>query len=120
MCVGDWHAFKSLLKVLLSSGLRAAPLWNSERRDFLGMLTITDFINILKTYYKSPFVKMHELEEHRIESWREKLHSRELVSIGPEARSVEPNRSYGVFLNFKTTYFGKYTVYCFDHLCNGQ
>lgn len=29
---------------------------------------------------------MHELEEHRIESWREKLHSRELVSIGPEAR----------------------------------
>lgn len=80
---------KKAFYALVANGLRAAPLWNSERRDFLGMLTITDFINILKTYYKSPFVKMHELEEHRIESWREKLHSRELVSIGPEASLYE-------------------------------
>ncbi|XP_039264798.2 5'-AMP-activated protein kinase subunit gamma-1-like [Styela clava] len=76
---------KKAFFALVANGLRAAPLWNSERRDFLGMLTITDFINILKTYYKSPLVKMHELEKHKIETWRDVLHSRKLVSIGPEA-----------------------------------
>lgn len=55
--------------------------------SFLGMLTITDFINILKTYYKSPIVShvhhtivtllshdqqvgMDELEEQTIQTWR--------------------------------------------------
>ena len=39
----------------------------------LGMLTITDFITILHRYYKSPMVKMDELEEHNIEKWRGKF-----------------------------------------------
>uniref|UniRef100_A0A3Q3JMV1 CBS domain-containing protein n=1 Tax=Monopterus albus TaxID=43700 RepID=A0A3Q3JMV1_MONAL len=34
------------------------------------MLTITDFINILHRYYKSPMVQMYELENHKIETWR--------------------------------------------------
>ncbi|XP_034007233.1 5'-AMP-activated protein kinase subunit gamma-1 isoform X4 [Trematomus bernacchii] len=34
------------------------------------MLTITDFINILHCYYKSPLVQMYELESHKIETWR--------------------------------------------------
>ena len=40
---------------------------------FLGMLTITDFITILHRYYKSPMVKMDELEDHNIEKWRGKM-----------------------------------------------
>ena len=29
------------------NGLRAAPLWDSSKQQFVGMLTITDFINLL-------------------------------------------------------------------------
>lgn len=76
---------KKAFYALVANGLRAAPLWNSEKQDFFGMLTITDFITILKTYYKSPLVKMHELEEHKIETWRDVLHSRTLVRIGPDS-----------------------------------
>ena len=34
------------------------------------MLTITDFIRILQTYYKSPLVHIDELEEHKLDTWR--------------------------------------------------
>lgn len=56
----------------LPTGVRAAPLWDSQRQKFVGMLTITDFIKILQMYYTSPNVAMEELEEHRLETWRRK------------------------------------------------
>uniref|UniRef100_A0A3Q3XSH0 5'-AMP-activated protein kinase subunit gamma-1 n=1 Tax=Mola mola TaxID=94237 RepID=A0A3Q3XSH0_MOLML len=52
------------------------------------MLTITDFINILHRYYKSPLVQIYELEEHKIETWREVYLQdsfKPLVSISPSA-----------------------------------
>lgn len=54
------------------SGVRAAPLWDSSRQQFIGMLTITDFIKILQMYYTSPSVTMDELEEHELDTWRSK------------------------------------------------
>jgi len=50
--------------------VRAAPLWDSKRQNFVGMLTITDFIRILQTYYKDSTKQMEELEEEKLESWR--------------------------------------------------
>lgn len=55
------------------SGVRAAPLWDSSRQQFIGMLTITDFIKILQMYYTSPSVTMDELEEHELDTWRSKI-----------------------------------------------
>jgi 5'-AMP-activated protein kinase regulatory gamma subunit len=52
------------------TGVRAAPLWDSKRQQFVGMLTITDFIKILQMYYTSPSVTMEELEEHKLDTWR--------------------------------------------------
>jgi 5'-AMP-activated protein kinase regulatory gamma subunit len=77
---------KKAFFALLSNGVRAAPLWESNKQEFVGMLTITDFINILRTYYKSPLVKMEELEEHKLDTWRNVLkeEARPLVSIGPD------------------------------------
>uniref|UniRef100_A0A3Q3GJ14 Protein kinase, AMP-activated, gamma 3a non-catalytic subunit n=1 Tax=Labrus bergylta TaxID=56723 RepID=A0A3Q3GJ14_9LABR len=52
------------------------------------MLTITDFINILHCYYRSPLVQMHELENHKIETWRDvylQSSNHFLISISPEA-----------------------------------
>ena len=72
--------------ITILSGLRAAPLWDSGKQGFVGMLTITDFINILHTSYKSPMVKMHELEEHLIATWKNALNPSKIISITPEAR----------------------------------
>lgn len=67
-------------------GVRAAPLWDSQKQEFVGMLTITDFIKILRMYYKSPSVTMEELEEHKLDTWRRVLKdARPLINIGPDA-----------------------------------
>ncbi|XP_078535329.1 5'-AMP-activated protein kinase subunit gamma-3 [Lissotriton helveticus] len=62
---------KKAFFALVANGVRAAPLWDSKQQIFVGMLTITDFINILHRYYKSPLVQIYEIEEHKIETWRE-------------------------------------------------
>ncbi|KAI1288097.1 5'-AMP-activated protein kinase subunit gamma-2 [Halotydeus destructor] len=83
---------KKAFHALVSNGVRSAPLWDSSRHSFVGMLTITDFINILRNYHKSSspgLGKMAELEEQRLETWRNVLYeleeARPLVTIGPNA-----------------------------------
>lgn len=66
---------KKNLCLILFLGVRAAPLWDSARQEFVGMLTITDFIKILQMYYTSPSVTMDELEEHELDTWRSKYFS---------------------------------------------
>ncbi|XP_065110244.1 5'-AMP-activated protein kinase subunit gamma-1 isoform X2 [Paramisgurnus dabryanus] len=84
---------KKAFFALVANGLRAAPLWDNKQQKFVGMLTITDFINILHRYYKSPLVQIYELEEHKIETWRGdsfqnvylQYHKQNLISISPNA-----------------------------------
>ncbi|KAG7467361.1 hypothetical protein MATL_G00152570 [Megalops atlanticus] len=79
---------KKAFFALVANGVRAAPLWDSKLQCFVGMLTITDFINILHRYYKSPMVQIYELEEHKIETWREvylQYSLNSLISITPDS-----------------------------------
>ncbi|XP_013886324.1 5'-AMP-activated protein kinase subunit gamma-1 isoform X2 [Austrofundulus limnaeus] len=79
---------KKAFFALVANGVRAAPLWDTEKQSFVGMLTITDFIIILHRYYKSPMVQIYELEEHKLETWREvylQATFKPLVNISPEA-----------------------------------
>ncbi|CAL8308421.1 unnamed protein product [Merluccius merluccius] len=79
---------KKAFFALVANGLRAAPLWDSKQQRFVGMLTITDFINILHRYYKSPLVQIYELENHRIETWRDvylQYSNHFLISVSPKA-----------------------------------
>ncbi|KAJ0070067.1 hypothetical protein NL108_002390 [Boleophthalmus pectinirostris] len=83
---------KKAFFALVANGVRAAPLWDNKLQCFVGMLTITDFINILHRYYKSPLVQIYELEEHKIETWREiylEYASNKLISITPECSLFE-------------------------------
>ncbi|XP_072306382.1 5'-AMP-activated protein kinase subunit gamma-3 isoform X2 [Eucyclogobius newberryi] len=82
---------KTAFFALVSNGLRAAPLWDSRRQRFVGMLTITDFIHILYCNYRSPLVQMYELERHRIDTWREVYlkYSPRLISILPNSSLFE-------------------------------
>uniref|UniRef100_G3P0F4 Protein kinase, AMP-activated, gamma 3b non-catalytic subunit n=2 Tax=Gasterosteus aculeatus aculeatus TaxID=481459 RepID=G3P0F4_GASAC len=78
---------KKAFFALVANGVRAAPLWDNKLKRFVGMLTITDFINILHRYYKSPLVQIYELEEHKIETWREiylQYSINTLISITPD------------------------------------
>ncbi|MEE6488916.1 hypothetical protein FKM82_015434 [Ascaphus truei] len=78
---------KKAFLALVANGVRAAALWDSKKHCFVGMLTITDFINILHRYYKAPLVQIYELEEHKIETWREvylQSSFKPLVHISPE------------------------------------
>ncbi|KAM8822099.1 5'-AMP-activated protein kinase subunit gamma-1-like isoform 2-T2 [Synchiropus picturatus] len=93
LVVFDTHLqVKKAFFALVANGVRAAPLWETKKQNFVGMLTITDFINILTRYYKSPMVQIYELEEHKIETWRE-LYLQEtfkpLVHISPDASIFE-------------------------------
>ncbi|KAL7865505.1 hypothetical protein SRHO_G00107520 [Serrasalmus rhombeus] len=79
---------KKAFFALVANGVRAAPLWDNRQKCFVGMLTITDFINILHRYYKSPMVQIYELEEHKIETWREvylQYSITSLISITPDS-----------------------------------
>ncbi|XP_046652797.1 5'-AMP-activated protein kinase subunit gamma-2-like isoform X2 [Daphnia pulicaria] len=78
---------KKAFFALVHNGVRAAPLWDSKKQCFVGMLTITDFIRILQMYYKSPMVQMEELEEHKLDTWRSVLQQdyKGLQSISPDA-----------------------------------
>eukprot|EP00730_Choanoeca_flexa_P015503 TRINITY_DN7132_c0_g1_i1.p1 TRINITY_DN7132_c0_g1~~TRINITY_DN7132_c0_g1_i1.p1 ORF type:complete len:474 (+),score=95.86 TRINITY_DN7132_c0_g1_i1:196-1617(+) len=76
---------KKAFFALVQNGIRSAPLWDSKRQQFIGMVTVTDFISILKEYYVSPGVEMAQLEEHRIKSWRKVCKKRPdvLVCVDP-------------------------------------
>ncbi|XP_070345809.1 5'-AMP-activated protein kinase subunit gamma-3 isoform X1 [Equus asinus] len=77
---------KKAFFALVANGVRAAPLWDSKKQSFVGMLTITDFILVLHRYYRSPLVQIYEIEEHKIETWREIYLQgcfKPLVSISP-------------------------------------
>uniref|UniRef100_A0AC34REJ7 CBS domain-containing protein n=1 Tax=Panagrolaimus sp. JU765 TaxID=591449 RepID=A0AC34REJ7_9BILA len=83
---------------LVYNGVRAAPLWDSEKQEFIGMLTITDFIQILHKYYSKDAVSesLKELELHKISTWRavfeEDGRTKPFVTIDPSEslyRAVE-------------------------------
>ncbi|XP_044730606.1 uncharacterized protein LOC123293765 isoform X2 [Chrysoperla carnea] len=86
---------KKAFFALVYNGVRAAPLWDSVQQQFIGMLTITDFIKILQMYYTSPDVTMDELEEHKLDTWRKVLKDTDmpLVSIGPDASLFDAIRT---------------------------
>uniref|UniRef100_W5L711 Protein kinase, AMP-activated, gamma 3a non-catalytic subunit n=1 Tax=Astyanax mexicanus TaxID=7994 RepID=W5L711_ASTMX len=66
---------KKAFFALVANGLRAAPLWDSKLQKFVGMLTITDFINILHCYYKSPMVSSSNVASVKLSSTLSSVHS---------------------------------------------
>lgn len=85
---------KKAFFALVYNGVRAAPLWDSKEQKFVGMLTITDFIRILHMYYKNAETHIDELEEHRLETWRNVLDDvKDLVAIGPDASLFDAIRT---------------------------
>ncbi|OCT92765.1 hypothetical protein XELAEV_18015829mg, partial [Xenopus laevis] len=71
---------KKAFFALVTNGVRAAPLWDSKKQGFV--------VGVLNFFSFSNQVQIYELEEHKIETWRE-LYLQDsfkpLVSISPNA-----------------------------------
>ncbi|KPP60567.1 5'-AMP-activated protein kinase subunit gamma-2-like [Scleropages formosus] len=83
---------KKAFFALVANGVRAAPLWETKKQSFVGRSAASSARDVSglawRRYYKSPMVQIYELEEHKIETWRE-LYLQEtfkpLVNISPDA-----------------------------------
>jgi hypothetical protein len=67
---------KVAFRALIENQIKSAPLWDSSTRDYAGMITVTDFIDILRHFYltrdQDP-PNHHSLfsqEEYQIKTWR--------------------------------------------------
>ncbi|KAF9531978.1 CBS-domain-containing protein [Crepidotus variabilis] len=64
---------KKALQCLLLNGVVSAPLWNSEKSAFAGMLTVLDIIHLIQYYYRTAnydYAAM-DVETFRLESLRD-------------------------------------------------
>uniref|UniRef100_A0A0N5B9X3 5'-AMP-activated protein kinase subunit gamma-1 n=1 Tax=Strongyloides papillosus TaxID=174720 RepID=A0A0N5B9X3_STREA len=81
---------KKAFFALIYNGVRAAPLYDSKKQEFVGMLTITDFISILVKYYNKDATHegIKELEEQKICEWREQFKEdgnlKKFITIDPQ------------------------------------
>ncbi|KAF8203600.1 CBS-domain-containing protein [Pholiota molesta] len=64
---------KKALQCLLLNGVVSAPLWNSERSKFAGMLTVLDIIHLIQYYYRTTNYDYAaaDVEHFRLESLRD-------------------------------------------------
>lgn len=62
---------KQAFHVLYEQGIPLAPLWDSDRQQFVGMLTASDFITILMQIGSNrAILSEEELETHTIAAWK--------------------------------------------------
>eukprot|EP00897_Mesotaenium_endlicherianum_P000804 jgi/Mesen1/10724/ME000090S10182 len=89
---------KQAFHALYEQGVPAAPLWDSGRQEFVGMLSASDFIAIISQLRAGgASLSEEELETHTIAAWKEEKlamahpsdasHTparRPLISVGPD------------------------------------
>ena len=69
-----------------SADITFATLWDSKKQELVGMLTITDFIDILLHFHNKTNV-IQEMAEYQIRKWREigtRSRPRKLISVAVE------------------------------------
>ncbi|KAI8815947.1 uncharacterized protein EV422DRAFT_572289 [Fimicolochytrium jonesii] len=81
---------KKALAALLQHGVQSAPLWDSSEMKFAGMLTVTDFINLIRYYYDhaSYDSALEEIEQLLISGLREI--QRKMGSLKSRNISIHP------------------------------
>lgn len=80
---------KKTLNILLQNSIVSAPLWDSQRGRFAGILTATDYINVIQYYYQFPD-EISKLDQFRLSSLRDI--EKAIGSTPIETVSVHPSR----------------------------
>ncbi|KAK9379335.1 uncharacterized protein V2V93DRAFT_373563 [Kockiozyma suomiensis] len=78
------------LNILLQNSIVSAPLWNSRISKFAGMLTSSDYINVIQYYYQNPD-QMDRIDHFTLDGLRDVEKAIGVLPI--ETVSVTPFRS---------------------------
>lgn len=65
-------SFKSHAKPSIT-GIVSAPLWDSHSSTFAGLLTTSDYINVVQYYWQNPDA-LNQIDQFRLSSLRGRLH----------------------------------------------
>ncbi|RFU24335.1 hypothetical protein B7463_g12005, partial [Scytalidium lignicola] len=77
------------LTILLQNGIVSAPLWDSHTSTFAGLLTTSDYINVIQYYWQNPDA-LNQIDQFRLSSLRE---IEKAIGVLPlETLSVNPER----------------------------
>ncbi|KAI0194631.1 hypothetical protein F4808DRAFT_453027 [Astrocystis sublimbata] len=80
---------KKSLNILIQNGIVSAPLWDSHRSKFAGLLTATDYINLIQYYCQYP-EHIDNVDKFRLSSLRE---IEKAIGVDPiETVSVHPSK----------------------------
>ncbi|TWU74873.1 AMP-activated serine/threonine-protein kinase regulatory subunit [Metarhizium rileyi] len=80
---------KKTLNILIQNSIVSAPVWDSQRGRFAGILTATDYINVIQYYCQFPD-EMSKLDQFRLSSLRDI--ERAIGATPIETVSVHPSR----------------------------
>jgi len=61
---------KKSLTILLQNGIVSAPLWDSNSSTFAGLLTTSDYMNVIQYYWQNPDA-LKQIDQFRLSSLRE-------------------------------------------------
>ncbi|KAI9718074.1 MAG: hypothetical protein M1812_004332 [Candelaria pacifica] len=61
---------KKSLNTLIHNGIVSAPLWDSRTSTFAGLLTTSDYINVIQYYWQNPDA-LNEIDQFRLNSLRD-------------------------------------------------
>ncbi|KAI1817179.1 CBS-domain-containing protein [Poronia punctata] len=80
---------KKSLNILIQNGIVSAPLWDSHRSKFAGLLTATDYINLIQYYCQFP-EHIDNVDKFRLSSLRDI--ERAIGVLPLETVSVHPSK----------------------------
>ncbi|KIL95530.1 hypothetical protein FAVG1_00267 [Fusarium avenaceum] len=80
---------KKAINILTQNSIVSAPLWNSKTSRFGGILTSTDFINVIQYYWQFPD-EFSKLDQFRLSSLRDI--EKAIGAIPIETVSVHPSK----------------------------
>ncbi|KAM7201734.1 nuclear protein SNF4 [Naviculisporaceae sp. PSN 640] len=80
---------KKSLNILIQNGIVSAPLWDSRNSTFAGLLTSTDYINVIQYYCQFPD-QLNQVDQFRLSSLRD---IEKAIGVLPlETVSVHPTK----------------------------
>ncbi|KAK3631395.1 AMP-activated serine/threonine-protein kinase regulatory subunit [Elasticomyces elasticus] len=80
---------KKSLNILTQQGIVSAPLWDSKTSTFAGLLTTSDYINVVQYYWQNPDA-LAQVDQFKLNSLRE---IERAIGVTPiETVSIHPSR----------------------------
>lgn len=81
------YSAKMIIIKTIYIGIVSAPLWSSENQEYAGMLTVSDFINLIQYYYYSNPCAYDEIETIQISQLKDKHHQ---IWVDQQNYSIHP------------------------------